>query len=69
MIMQKLSRVEMKNLLGGKNITCTVTAAPGYHTVGTFSCTGGTADQCQAAADRWCSGNNGCNGVDCPGAA
>jgi hypothetical protein len=66
----QLSRAEMKNVLGGvAQVSCTVTPAPGYSVSGPYTCSGVTATECQAAADKWCWGNNGCNGVDCPGAA
>lgn len=65
----KLSRAEMKNVLGGKVQSCTITYAGGGH--GTFTCSGSAAtpDNCQAAADSWCQGNNSCSDIDCPGAA
>lgn len=64
----KLSRVEMKNVLGGvlqDSIDCQVTnnkdCGGGYSY---FSCSG-TASECQAYADKSCAGNDCCDDVDC----
>lgn len=64
--MKKLTRDEMKNVVGGlaaPNGTCTYTLTPGSHAVG-GSCSG-TADQCQVAADSWCWSHDECLDVDC----
>ncbi len=70
--LEKLTRDQMKNVRGGKLVSCPVTLAPGYGFVGSshsYDCTGETPDQCQAGADAWCWSQPGCANVDCPGAA
>lgn len=65
----KLSRGEMKNVLGGKaaGVTCTWTWAAGSDCASgttTTSCAGSAAD-CQTGADNNCSNNDCCEDVDC----
>lgn len=67
--MKKLSKDEMKKVMGGiAQVTCTYTAAPGYTITSQGSCDG-TPDQCQAAADNWCWSHDSCANVDCVGAS
>jgi hypothetical protein len=64
-IQGKLTRAEMKNVLGGMaQVTCSWSWASGYTGDKTTSCTG-TADGCQAAADNWCWSHDSCTNVDC----
>lgn len=61
--MKKLTRNEMKNVIGGLVAQCTYTMAPGYSAQG-GSCSG-SASQCQGLADQWCWAHDECLDVDC----
>lgn len=69
--MKILSRNELKQIRGGDNCgarpTCPITTCPGYNSPGdSYYCTNTTPEECQAAADTWCSGNDACCDVNCP---
>ena len=58
----KLSRNEMKNVLGGlKQVSCSYSGSGGN---GSYPCSG-SVDDCQAVADTLCGGSDGCDDIDC----
>lgn len=65
----KLSRFEMKNVLGGKAapVICTWAwdSSSGCANVPSTTSCGGSVTDCQTAADTYCSDNDCCTDVDC----
>jgi hypothetical protein len=64
--MKKLSREEMKKIMGGKldPIICFVTYEPGYSGA-YYLCENSTQSQCQTAASTWCQNTEGCSSTSC----
>jgi len=69
-----LSREQQKKIIGGYGddpYTCPITTCDGYEQgPGAYYCTNTTPNECQAAADAYCSdpANDWCCDVDCAGA-
>lgn len=66
--MKTLTRIEMKQILGGRAIATCIFSINGDNGCGggfnTVSC-GGDLGDCQDAADGICAGSNCCDDVDC----
>ena len=63
----KLSRAEIRNVLGGKAATCTWTWSGGAGCASgtTVQSCSGSATTCQTGADNNCNNNDCCKNVDC----
>lgn len=62
---QKMTKEQMKNVTGAvATYRCTYWNACS-NSLGSFPCTGDSANECQDAADLYCYSNNCCGDIDC----